>query len=302
MLVQAVRSYQDAVPIVFFLGQLRLFSTLRRLSPSRFSASTGHAKPLKWWDSSTGRSGYQHGFEAGNWYCEVALTGELAAVLPSLAAQVEQEVRRIEGKFSRYGGTSVILALNQNAGRQAVAVDVETDGLLDLVYQQWQYSEGLVDATSGVARYAWDEGQLEAPYDPRELQHLLTCMGWKHVRRMPGWVRFEHPALEIDLGSLHEAFAVDRAVARVLAVEGVGVSLRVGHARRVAGTIGSTALTARRRPCKRVHLRPCWPRGHCARGAWWPKVWRLIGGRRTKGANWNLIRQPGDPCKPGIRW
>jgi thiamine biosynthesis lipoprotein len=126
-----------------------------------------------------------------------------------------------------------------------VAVDAETDCLLDLVHEQWQRSEGLVDATSGVVRYAWDEGQFEAPHDSRELQHLMTCIGWNHVRRMPGWVRFEHPALELDLGSLHEAFAVDRAVAKVQAVEGVGVSLRVGHARRVAGTLRSSAA---RRP------------------------------------------------------
>lgn len=237
--MQAVRLTQEALPVMAFLGQLRLFSRLRRDSALGLGPAFFRTKPQKWWDTGSGRSGYRQAFEVGAWHCELELSGGLASALPPLAALVEQEVRRIEAKFSQYGDASVIQALNQNAGRSAVAVDAETEQLLDLTHDQWLASEGWVDATSGVVRYAWDAGQFNAPHDARELQHLLSCIGWQYVRRLPGWVRFDHPALEINLESLHEAFAVDRAVALVQAAQGVSGCLRIGHARRVVGTLPS---------------------------------------------------------------
>lgn len=219
-----------------FLSPVRLFSFWRQDKPVASPLKAEQENPAIWHDAATGLACLRYVFGVHRQVCQLDLSGPDAQALQAVVALVINEVRRLEEKFSPYGPNSVIQALNDEAGRGAVAVDQETDQLLDLADQQWALSDGLVDVTAGLARYAWDDAHPDAPHNDAELQHLLTCMGWHHVRRQPGWVRFDHPALELNLGSLREAYAADRVVEQVAGAHpDVLIGLRVGHARRVAG-------------------------------------------------------------------
>ena len=260
--MQAVQSYQEAMPMAGFLSSAHLFSLLRtgKRTPAK-AVAPPIANPLVWQDAQRGLHSLHYHFKARAWVCQLELNGPNAQLVAALANQLVGEVLRIEEKFAQYGPHSVIQAMNGGAGRGAVAVDAETQHVLNLAHQQWQTSQGLVDATSGVVRYAWEDGRLDAPHNPSELLHLISCVGWQHVQRRNGWVRFDHPALEINLGSLHEAYAVDRAISLLAGTDGVRASLSAGPARRVWARPAATAegIAEHLNTESLAHLLQTWP-------------------------------------------
>lgn len=139
------------------------------------------------------------------------------------AGKAIAEVLRIEAKYSRYRPDSAITLINAGAGGAPVAVDPETEALLDYADACWRESAGLFDATSGVLRRAWDFGMRRVP-DEAELAPLLALIGWQRVERSPGRVRLPLPGMELDFGGLGKEYAVDRAIA-VLRDAGVASAL-----------------------------------------------------------------------------
>src|SRR5258706_9021109 len=86
---------------------------------------------------------------------EVQVHSADARAAESAAARAIAEVKRIEAKYSRYLPDSVVSRINRGAGGEAVAIDVETHGLLVFAGACHEQSAGLFDATSGVLRRAW---------------------------------------------------------------------------------------------------------------------------------------------------
>ena len=130
------------------------------------------------------------------------------------------EVRRNEGKYSRYKPDSLLSRINASAGGDPVEIDEETRGLLAFADACWRQSGGVFDITAGVLRRAWRFDVPQVPTDA-ELAPLLACIGWSRVaiddggaspvrpRCVPG-VRLE-PGMEIDFGGFGKEYAVDRA-------------------------------------------------------------------------------------------
>ena len=139
------------------------------------------------------------------------------------AGKAIAEVLRIEAKYSRYRPDSVLSRINVGAGGAPVAVDPETEALLDYADACWRESAGLFDATAGVLRRAWDFGVRRVPGN-EELAPLLALIGWQRVERSPGRVRLPLPGMELDFGGLGKEYAVDRAIA-VLRDAGVAGAL-----------------------------------------------------------------------------
>ena len=123
-------------------------------------------------------------------------------------------MRRIEAKYSRYRADSILSRINAAAGGNAVAVDRETDALLDYAAACWRESGGLFDATSGVLRNAWDFRVARVPSD-EELEALVARIGWGRVEREAGRVRLPDAGMELDFGGLGKEYAVDRAIAEL---------------------------------------------------------------------------------------
>lgn len=154
---------------------------------------------------------------------EIQVDGDYPVRAHAAAGEAIAEVLRIEAKYSRYRPDSVLSRINVGAGGAPVAVDPETEALLDYAGACWHESAGLFDATSGVLRRAWDFGARRVPGEA-ELAPLLALVGWQRVERSPGRVRLPLAGMELDFGGLGKEYAVDRAVA-VLRDAGVASAL-----------------------------------------------------------------------------
>lgn len=166
---------------------------------------------------------------------EVRVVGDDEPSVRAAAQQAIAEVRRVEAKYSRYRADSVISRINVAAGGAApVAVDPETDALLDLADRLHAASGGRFDVTSGVLRRAWDFRSTRIP-SRSEIAALLPMVGWQHVARAPGAVRLSRPGMEIDFGGIGKEYAADRAAAVLLEAGARGGFVNLGGDIRVAG-------------------------------------------------------------------
>ena len=152
-----------------------------------------------------------------------------------IARAAEQEARRIEVKFSRYRETSVVSEINRNAGRTPVAVDEETDMLVQVALDLARLTGGRFDPTVGVLRRVWDFKSERVP-SPAEVAAVLPLVNSSAVSKRDRTVFLRLPGMEIDLGGVGKEYAADR-VARILREEGVrsGIVNFAGDVR----TIGS---------------------------------------------------------------
>jgi len=154
---------------------------------------------------------------------EVQIHGDDASLAESAAARAMEEVLRIEAKFSRYRGDSVVSRINASAGRGGVAIDAETHGLLAFADACFRQSGGMFDATSGVLRRAWRFDGDRVPRDA-ELAPLVALIGWERVELGAASVRLPLAGMEIDFGGFGKEYAVDRA-ALVLKEAGIASAL-----------------------------------------------------------------------------
>lgn len=132
------------------------------------------------------------------------------AAATALARAVENEALRIEAKFSRFRETSVVSAINRDAGRTPVAVDAETDFLVGAALDLWKESGGRFDPTVGALRKAWDFKAQRVP-SQEEVAALLPLVSGASVSRRDGTVFLRKPGMELDLGGVGKEYAVDRA-------------------------------------------------------------------------------------------
>lgn len=157
---------------------------------------------------------------------ELQLHCEDAGLARAAAASAMEEVARIEAKYSRYRAETLLSRINAAAGGDFVAVDAETEGLLDYADACWRQSAGRFDATSGVLRRAWRFDVERVPSED-ELAPLRALIGWDRVERLPGRVRLALPGMQLDFGGFGKEYAVDRAalVLREGGIESAVVSL-----------------------------------------------------------------------------
>ena len=150
--------------------------------------------------------------------CEVVLAGEDEAQARAHAQAAIDEVRRIERKFSRYLGDSIVSRINAAAGLAPVPCDDETWALLGYADALYKSSDGLFDISSGVLRRAWNFKVARVPTEA-ELAPLRRLIGWPRVERAAQAVRLPDAGMEIDFGGFGKEYAADRAGA-ILASEG----------------------------------------------------------------------------------
>ena len=151
--------------------------------------------------------------------CELVLAVDDERQAQQLAQAAIGEVQRIEAKYSRYRGDSVISHINASAGSQAVECDDETWSLLGYADSLYQSSDGLFDITSGVLRRAWNFRDQRVPSES-ELAELLRLVGWAKVKRQDKHVRLAKVGMELDFGGFGKEYAADRAGA-ILATLGL---------------------------------------------------------------------------------
>jgi len=141
------------------------------------------------------------------------------SIAETIARAAENEAFRIERKFSRFREDSVVSEIARNAGRAPVAVDDETEALVEAALDLARLTGGRFDPTVGVLRRAWNFREQRVPGDD-ELAALLPLVNHGAVSVRDGTVFLEVEGMELDLGGVGKEYAVDR-VADVLRAEGV---------------------------------------------------------------------------------
>ncbi len=171
--------------------------------------------------------------------CEVRLETDDEDLSAVVGHAVEREARRIEAKFSRYRGDSVVSRINACAGAQ-IAVDEETAYLLDFAEECFEVSDGLFDVTSGVLRLIWHfDGSDNVPTDA-QIALLRPFVGWQKVSWQAPMIALP-VGMEIDLGGLAKEYAVDKALSAVREITPVPALVNFGGDLRVSGPRASGA-------------------------------------------------------------
>jgi FAD:protein FMN transferase len=147
--------------------------------------------------------------------CEVLLESDDLGQGRALGADAAHEAWRIEAKFSRYRGDSVLSAINGSGG-EAVEVDAETAGLIDFAARCHKLSGGRFDITSGVLRRCWRFDGSDRLPAAAEVEALRLLIGFDKIRWEAPFVTVP-VGMELDLGGIGKEYAVDRVLAAVTA-------------------------------------------------------------------------------------
>ena len=167
---------------------------------------------------------------------EIQLCGDDVPRAAEAARLAIEEVARIERKYSRYRDDSVITRINDGAGKEAIAVDNETAGLLRYADACYQQSGGLFDITSGVLRRAWDFRSPDPQFpDADLLASLLDLVGWRHVSWDGQQIALGKPGMQLDFGGIGKEYAADRAAAVCMEAGMTGGFVNLGGDVRVIG-------------------------------------------------------------------
>ena len=132
-----------------------------------------------------------------------------------VARLVEDEVRRIEAKYSRYREDSILSQINRAAGESRVALDEETAGLLRFANECYLQSDGLFDITTGVLRRVWNFKEQQVPTE-ESLALAHSLVGWDKVNFDGSSIELPLAGMEIDLGGIGKEYAVDRSATLLL--------------------------------------------------------------------------------------
>jgi len=141
--------------------------------------------------------------------CEIGVFSTDAKEAELAMAEAENEVHRLDRKFSHFSKDSYITRL-QSEARQAggVEVDAETASLLGYAANQFEISHGLFDITTGRLARLWH--RRESLPTNTELSSALQSTGWARLQwKSP---RLSIPkGMQLELGGIVKEYAADRA-------------------------------------------------------------------------------------------
>ncbi|TRX55801.1 FAD:protein FMN transferase [Thalassomonas sp. M1454] len=146
--------------------------------------------------------------------CEFRLIGPTEALIDEAFELGKSEVARLEQKYSRYQTTSFLSQINQQAGKQAIDLDSESQALFSYAKQAYDLSDGLFDVTSGVMRNVWDMNSSAKP-DTSKIDYWLNYVGFEKIDFSQNCIYVPEPNMQIDLGGIVKEYAAD-SIANIL--------------------------------------------------------------------------------------
>lgn len=167
---------------------------------------------LVWRDDETrpGAGRWVGRFEAMASPCEVLVDGGDEALAARLLGLARDEALRIERKYSRYRDDSELARWHRHPG-EAVEVDDESAGLLDMAALCHRLSGGLFDISSGVLREVWHFDGGDRLPDPEAVARVTARVGWSRVGWQRPWLSLPS-GMALDLGGLGKEYAADRVL------------------------------------------------------------------------------------------
>jgi len=151
-------------------------------------------------------------------------------------AAAEGWVHAFEAKYSRFQPTSIVSRINDAAGKEWVAVDPETEGLLAMCDTLFFMTRGILDpsALPLIRIWNWKANPPVIP-DAPTIAAALKLVGWSKVKREPGKVFLPEKGMALDFGGFGKEYAVD-IVSLIAKDHGIMNSLvDFGHDLRAAG-------------------------------------------------------------------
>ena len=126
-----------------------------------------------------------------------------------LLTSAQDEIRRLELKFSSYEPASIISRINLAAGTGSVIpLDAEARSLFHYVAALWQESKHLFDPTTRLLHDCYDaNGALLASSD--QLRGMLKLVGWRQLQITDQGVSLASKGMLIDLNSCIRPYAID---------------------------------------------------------------------------------------------
>jgi FAD:protein FMN transferase len=121
----------------------------------------------------------------------------------------QDELKRLESKFSSYLPNSIPSQINQNAGTGCdVPVDAEARSLFNYIDALWQESKHIFDPTTRILQDCYDStGNLLGSRD--KLHGMLKLVGWQNLVRTDTGAHLSGRGMMIDLNSCIRPYALD---------------------------------------------------------------------------------------------
>ncbi len=145
----------------------------------------------------------------------IVLHGQNEVTLRAVAEEALGEIKRLETQLSFYQNASELTAINNRAALEPVRVEPGMFRLLLRAQQLWRETEGAFDPTIAPLMTCWGfvRGTGEMP-SPAALAEARAAVGmhWVELDERRYTVRFAHPGVKLDLGSIGKGYALEQAV------------------------------------------------------------------------------------------
>ena len=141
-----------------------------------------------------------------------------------LLALCQDELTRLENKFSSYLPESVTSQINQNAGTGSVVpLDAEARSLFRYIGALWEESKHIFDPTTRILQGCYNNtGTLNATQS--QLEDALKLVGWRNLEITPAGAHLASKSMLIDLNSCVRPYALD-SVRKLLLRNEVGIAI-----------------------------------------------------------------------------
>jgi thiamine biosynthesis lipoprotein len=164
----------------------------------------------------------------------VAQSGDAQA--DGFAKAAEAWVHAFEAKYSRFQPGSIVSRINEAAGKEWVAIDAETEGILALCDTLHFMTRGILDPSTLPLIRIWNwKAAPPAVPNAAAIAEALRLVGWSKVKRAPGKIFLPQAGMALDFGGFGKEYAVD-IVSLIAKDHGITASLvDFGHDIRTAG-------------------------------------------------------------------
>jgi thiamine biosynthesis lipoprotein len=147
----------------------------------------------------------------GTW-CQITFQPPSAVAGEFFEQEAVRWVAEFEARYSRFIPESLIGLINQNAGRDWVEIDEESERLFALCHELFFFTKAAFDPTALPLMKLWDWKGRTVPSEEAQAA-ARELVGWSKVQRRRGGVRLPRPGMSIDLGGIGKEYAVDRVAA-----------------------------------------------------------------------------------------
>jgi len=159
-------------------------------------------------------------FKAMGSFCEIQLFAESRIRAKNIVNQLTDEVARLEKKYSRFREDSFLSEINASAGNKlGLAIDDETQSLMDHALNCFEQSDGLFDITAGALNKIWDFKKALVP-SQSQIDEAQSHVGLNKISCKDSHIHLPQD-MQIDFGGIVKEYAADSVarLARSLGVE-----------------------------------------------------------------------------------